>query len=91
MTMPVTLIASDFLRRRRVFGIFLLEVLIFLEIGKFSFLEGLPILFEFQELAKVLCKVCHFFFNPIVIQEILSFNSLIDRLKSKGFALPLRW
>ena len=57
MTMPVALIASDYLRRRRVFGILLFEVLlVFLEIGEFSFLKGLPILFEFQELVKVLYR-----------------------------------
>ena len=60
--MPIALITSDSLGRRRVFGILPFEVLIvFLEIGEFSFLKGLPILFELQELAKVLCKECHLF------------------------------
>ena len=68
MTMPIALITSDCLRRRRVFGILPFEVLlVFLEIREFSFLKGLPILFEFQELAKVLCKEWHLFFNLVLI------------------------
>ena len=91
MTMLVALITSDYLRRRRrVFGIFHFEVLlVFPKIWEFSFLKG-PILFEFQELAKVLYKECHLFFILVLIQGILSFNSFIDCLKSKGFAFPLR-
>ena len=75
MTMSVALITSDYLRRRRVFGILPFEVLlVFLGIGEFSFLKGLPILFELQELAKVLCKRKFFARNATSFSTSSSFK-----------------
>ena len=68
MSMTVAFIARDFLRGLRLLPIFLLEIFFLIpRILEFSLLSKLSILFELQELSKVLNKICHILFNLILI------------------------
>ena len=90
LSMFVAFEARDSLRELRVLPIFPLEILFLpLEILEFSLLSKLSIFLELQELSKILHKICHIFIDNMLIRWVVSFYPLIDRLKSKGFALSL--
>ena len=90
VSMPVAFKTSDTLCRLGFFSIFLFEFP-FLPSWtlEFPFITKFTIILEFQEFPENFHKVCSIFVNHILIQWVMDFQSFINGLKSKGFALPL--
>ena len=89
MPMTIAFIAHNPLGQWWVFCIFLLEVsFVILGGWEFSFAKRLLIGLHLYKLSEVLCKICHLFFNIILIWGII--GSRIYGFESKWFARIVR-